>query len=265
MTSNTTEIPNENEALANQDYYYSRLEKDHFWFASRQNFLDILLVENSIDLSGKHGLEIGCGNSLVSSQLENRYNCKVDGIDLTNSNFRFPTKGQFFQIDITQSHQELKRKYDFIVLFDIIEHIENPKEFVSKAADFLKPNGFIFVNVPAYNAFYSRYDEVAGHVRRYDSKLVREHLLETDKKVTEISLIFWGFFFVPLLVVRKILLSIVKNKTNEEIYHLGFTPPNRIINGFLKWLGYIEKQLFLGTGFGTSVMGVFQLKDSERS
>ena len=262
MTSNTKNPTETNDALENQNYYYSRLQKDHFWFSSRQLFLDCLLKQNNIDLEGKIGLEIGCGNSLVSSLIEEKYNCKVDGIDLNSPSFRFPTKGAFFQTDITKNTPDLKEKYDFIVLFDIIEHIENVSEFLTKALEFSKPNGYIFVNVPAYNSFYSRYDEVAGHVRRYDSHLLKSHLLSggSATDVVELTQIFWGFFYVPLVIARKFILKFASKKSDEEIYHLGFMPPGRMVNSLLKYFSYIEKYLFLGTGFGTSVMGIYQRK-----
>lgn len=249
------------EDLSSQNFYYSRLQKDHFWFAARQMFLNYLLELNGLDIKGKRGLEIGCGNSLVSSEIEKCFDCIVDGVDLTNPDFRFETKGKFYQVDITQN-TSLDRRYDFIVLFDIIEHIENHAEFVDKAIGFLKPGGLIFVNVPAYGLFYSRYDKVAGHVRRYDSTMLRDHIgvSGADKKVTEISQIFWGFFFVPLVILRKLILGISTKKSDEEIYSLGFTPPNRFINYLLTALAFLEKYLFLGTACGTSIMGVYRKK-----
>jgi 2-polyprenyl-3-methyl-5-hydroxy-6-metoxy-1,4-benzoquinol methylase len=48
------------------------------------------------------------------------------------------------------AHEALrhKEKADIIVSFDVIEHIQNPREFISDAADLLKKNGRLFLSMP---------------------------------------------------------------------------------------------------------------------
>ncbi len=251
----TTTTLSSSEALENQDFYYSQVQKDHFWFRTRMSFLKKFLEDSNISLDSKKGLEIGCGNSLVSAQIEQSYNCIVDGVDLTNAKHRFATKGAFHQVDITTDNG-LAKDYDFIVLFDIIEHVSSPKEFIDHALKFLKPGGFVLINVPAYQFLFSKYDEVAGHLRRYHSGML-DH---DTASLTKLDAGYWGLFFVPLVFLRKQVLKLSNKRTPQEIYNLGFTPPNKLINFILVVLAKFELLLLTGTTMGSSIMGVYQKK-----
>ncbi len=246
-------------ALENQDFYYQLVQPDHFWFKARVDMLEYLLQQNKISLDGKLGLEIGCGNSLLSSQIEQKYNCVIDGVDLTNAANRVPTRGQFYQVDITQDQSMVKGDRDFIILFDILEHIESVPEFLNACLSYLKPGGYVLVNVPAHHFLYSRYDQVAGHIRRYTRPLLSQHLSD---QVTEVQQAYWGFFFVPLLIIRKILLNMKGNTTDKEIYKRGFLPPSKWLNSFLTFFSWIEMKLLIGTNIGTSILAIYK-KPSE--
>lgn len=245
-------------ALENQDFYYQLVKPDHFWFKARVDNLEILLKDNAIDLDGKKGLEIGCGNSMLSSQIEKKYNCIIDGVDLTNAGNRVPTRGKFYQVDITSGQDNLPKNRDFIILFDILEHIDDVPKFLDACLKYLKPGGHLLINVPAYGFLYSRYDEVAGHVRRYDSKMLRNHLNVSGLK--EVQLNYWGFFYVPLLVLRRFILNAKKGVSDQEIYRAGYLPPANWINFVLTQLSRLESWLLLGTTFGTAILAIYQKK-----
>ena len=57
--------------------------------------------------------------------------------------------------------------YDAVFLLDVIEHIPDDTAFLIAALQHLRRGGLIIVNVPASMLFFSDYDRVAGHVRRY--------------------------------------------------------------------------------------------------
>ena len=70
-------------------------------------------------------------------------------------------------LDIMEGDESLSCHYDSLLLLDVLEHIEDDSEFLMKCAELLKPGGYIIINVPAFIAFYSRYDKQVGHQRRY--------------------------------------------------------------------------------------------------
>jgi SAM-dependent methyltransferase len=52
-------------------------------------------------------------------------------------------------------------------IFDVLEHIEDDESFLGLINKLLKPNGRLYVTVPAYPFLWSAADAVAGHFRRY--------------------------------------------------------------------------------------------------
>ncbi len=111
---------------------------------------------------------------------------------------------------------------------DVIEHIEDDAAFLRSSLKHLKRNGVVVINVPAHMSFYSQYDEVAGHKRRYNSKSVKA--LFCAAKVQPLSIIQWGFSLLPLLLVRKIVLSFI---SRERTIRTGFAPPNALARKLL--------------------------------
>jgi hypothetical protein len=54
-----------------------------------------------------------------------------------------------------------------IGLFDVLEHIEDDKTFVGQMFDLVRPGGFLYLTVPAFNWLWSMSDVDAMHYRRY--------------------------------------------------------------------------------------------------
>jgi SAM-dependent methyltransferase len=55
-------------------------------------------------------------------------------------------------------------------LFDVIEHVDEPKAMMHEVVRVLEPSGVVVVTVPAFPALWSNTDDVAGHQRRYTKK-----------------------------------------------------------------------------------------------
>jgi SAM-dependent methyltransferase len=62
---------------------------------------------------------------------------------------------------------DIPGQLDGIFLIDVLEHIENDAEFVRKFYSKLKPNGRLFIYVPARMELYTEWDKNVGHYRRY--------------------------------------------------------------------------------------------------
>lgn len=58
-------------------------------------------------------------------------------------------------------------KYDSILYFDVLEHIENDRAEIQTAFSHLKQGGHLIVLSPAYEWLYSSFDKAIGHFRRY--------------------------------------------------------------------------------------------------
>ncbi|OMP31167.1 bifunctional 2-polyprenyl-6-hydroxyphenol methylase/3-demethylubiquinol 3-O-methyltransferase UbiG [Mangrovimonas sp. DI 80] len=77
-----------------------------------------------------------------------------------------------------------QEKFDSILYIDVIEHVENDSSEIQLAKNFLKPDGYLIILVPALNYLFSDFDRAIGHFRRYNKneieKVVGENL-ETIK------------------------------------------------------------------------------------
>jgi SAM-dependent methyltransferase len=62
------------------------------------------------------------------------------------------------------------RRFDTVLYIDVLEHIEDDKSELARAAHLLRPGGRLIILAPAYQALYSCYDKALGHYRRYDRR-----------------------------------------------------------------------------------------------
>ena len=72
------------------------------------------------------------------------------GLDLSESVCEFARKtNKINMLSCSIFDKKLKpHSYDIITLFDIIEHVPNPAEFIKRATELLKPNGGLVIDTP---------------------------------------------------------------------------------------------------------------------
>lgn len=63
--------------------------------------------------------------------------------------------------------------FDTLLYIDVIEHIEDDKGELERAAGLLKDGGHLVVLVPAHNFLRSPFDDAIGHYRRYDKHMLK--------------------------------------------------------------------------------------------
>lgn len=63
---------------------------------------------------------------------------------------------------------EAKPTFDTILYIDVLEHIEDDKAEMARAAERLHSGGRIIVLAPAYQYLFTPFDRAIGHFRRYD-------------------------------------------------------------------------------------------------
>ena len=73
------------------------------------------------------------------------------------------------------------RSFDLVCTFDIIEHVDDDEGALAEVSRTVKPGGAVLVSMPLHAEFWTSFDELVGHKRRYDptellSKLARHQL-----------------------------------------------------------------------------------------
>jgi hypothetical protein len=237
--------------------WYELADEDHFWCRWRLEAFRRQLASLAIHTDAPlKGIEIGCGNGLVRRQLEGVTNWEVDGADIDLDALRMnqTLRGQSFLYDIHERRTEMEAAYDFIVLFDVLEHIEGSEtqHFLESCSFHLKPGGKIFVNVPAMESLRSKYDEIAGHYFRYSKGLLTSQLTAAGFQADDVR--YWGFSLVLIAYLRKL---VVRSETDaDKIIEKGFRPPSSVINGLLSLMGRIETSILRRPWRGTSLLWV---------
>jgi SAM-dependent methyltransferase len=64
--------------------------------------------------------------------------------------------------------------FDTILYVDVLEHIEDDKRELERAAVRLSPGGHLLVLAPAHQWLFSPFDSAIGHFRRYSKRSLRE-------------------------------------------------------------------------------------------
>jgi SAM-dependent methyltransferase len=65
-------------------------------------------------------------------------------------------------------------RFDTLLYIDVLEHIEDDRSELERAAAHLKPGGYLAVLGPAHPWLYSPFDRAIGHYRRYTRPSLRE-------------------------------------------------------------------------------------------
>ncbi|MCK6418195.1 MAG: bifunctional 2-polyprenyl-6-hydroxyphenol methylase/3-demethylubiquinol 3-O-methyltransferase UbiG [Alphaproteobacteria bacterium] len=97
-------------------------------------------------LKGLKILDIGCGGGLVCEPLA-RLGASVTGVDADAQAIRVArnhAKAQGLAIDYIRGDlRACKRPYDIILALEILEHVDDPQDFINNAAKHLKPGGIM--------------------------------------------------------------------------------------------------------------------------
>lgn len=70
------------------------------------------------------------------------------------------------------------QRFDLVVAFDVIEHVEDDRAACRELRRVLKPGGRLVMSVPLHAARWTEFDELVGHARRYDVAALRTLLAE---------------------------------------------------------------------------------------
>ena len=78
----------------------------------------------------------------------------------------------------------------YITLLDVLEHIEDDREFLAELAAKMDPGATLIMTVPALQRLWSSWDVALGHYRRYDKAMVRERFAPVPFRLREVSYLF---------------------------------------------------------------------------
>ena len=168
-----------------------------------------------------HGdiLEVGCGvgsfTKLITDQsdFDSMYCIDISSAAIDHIKKRnFSKEIKIECLDLMDAEGE----YDFIVCMNVMEHVKDDVNFFKKLLELLKPGGVLFHLVPSHQFLYSKFDEAAGHFKRYDKNMMRS--FDTGENVKLIDQYYFNLIgALGYWAVYKILKSGDINDTEGEI------------------------------------------------
>ena len=230
------------------DEYYQFATIDHFWIKWRFEALRKILPKGYV---WGRTLDIGCGNGVVREQIEKYYNSTVAGCDLNLSALRMAPLGcgPLYFYNIHQRHKEFKESFSTILLLDVLEHIKEPISFLNSVSFHLKVGGRLIINVPVFQWFYSRYDKVQGHVKRYNFLLLKSELRLSGFNIENAT--YWCMSLMFLLLIRKFIMRFCRKK---QVMRIGFQPISPLIDYIMQFIRRIECVILPRPPAGTSLI-----------
>jgi SAM-dependent methyltransferase len=141
--------------------------------------------------------------------------------------------------------------FDWVLAFDVLEHIEDDRSAVLQMLRVLKPGGFFIFTVPALPSLFGAHDLALEHFRRYNKKMIQNLL--ADFKGCELG--FWMcFLFLPVALQRRF-----KRHSPRHRVHFMVLPKalNRIFYSILIFESWLIKKEF-PLPVGTTLYGVYQ-------
>lgn len=178
-----------------------QFEDSSFWFNHRNKCIVKLVME-----FGCPGLfaDVGGGNGFVSKGLSDAgiesvlIEPGVQGV--------INAKERGVKNIICSSFEDLNLEVNLlgaVGLFDVIEHIDEPGDFLAMIRPHLKLDSYIFITVPAYRCLWSNEDDDAGHFMRYNSIILESTLKDAGFNVVYSSYLF-SFLPIPIFLFRSI-------------------------------------------------------------
>jgi 2-polyprenyl-3-methyl-5-hydroxy-6-metoxy-1,4-benzoquinol methylase len=67
-----------------------------------------------------------------------------------------------------------EEQFDVIIYVDVLEHVEDDRDELNRAASHLRPRGHLIVISPAHQCLFTPFDAAIGHFRRYNRAMLRQ-------------------------------------------------------------------------------------------
>ncbi|MCK5073638.1 MAG: methyltransferase domain-containing protein [Bacteriovoracaceae bacterium] len=190
----------------------------HPWEKSRARFFKNI-IEKHIPRKNNVSkiLDIGSGDGHFARNLlaSHQDNFQIHCLDI---NYTYDFIGQHSHEKIKYIREHTNDEHDFIILMDVLEHIEDDSAALSDIINRnMKNDSCFLITVPAWNFLYSKHDLKLGHIRRYSPSMGKKLISDAGLEIIES-----GGLFHSLVIPRYLML--LRERifgASEEVSDLG--------------------------------------------
>ncbi len=160
-------------------------------------------LDRFIEQYGLHGpfLEVGCGRGDVSAYLAQKgwaglaIDFSASAVAAAQANLQASPQVAVRQ----QTLDEVAGAYDCIIMWDVLEHVEDDRAALRAVERLLRPGGQLLIAVPSNPREWRWDDDFYGHVRRYTVQ-------DISAKLNHAGLppeVFWDFTYPVFWLMRR--------------------------------------------------------------
>jgi len=184
--------------------YINQIENKRLYFKNLINKIS-KYIKNTDDV-----LEIGSYYGAFGSEIKKRVK-SYQGIELSKFASNYATKE--FGLNISNKNifsflDDNKKKFDIIFMFDVIEHLDDPKEVVKICSNHLNKNGRLIISTMNMDSFFAKltgkhYPWIISMHKFYFTdksikKLVNSNNLELNKIINDVRIITLEYLFLKI-------------------------------------------------------------------
>jgi len=189
-------------------------EMTFWWFVARRKIISNAMMK--LNISKGDVLELGSGtggNVKFLKAFGNYTGIEKEQVAIDYSQSKHP-QTNFIQGNLPQKLNEIRSKFDIVVLLDVLEHIEDDALTLDLAAKLLKKHGSIVMTMPAFPSLWTYHDDIHHHFRRYTKKELYLVCKKAGLLVNYHS--YFNFLLFPVIVVIRFLKKILKIKSSDD-------------------------------------------------
>lgn len=176
--------------------HYRDLHARHWWWRAREAVVARALERRSPEGGFRRALDVGCGDGLHFPLLL-KHADEVEGIEpdatllgVDPATGTVQREGGTIHVRPFDPDFAPDRRYDLIVILDVLEHLDDATAALAHAFDLMEPGGTLVVTVPAYLHLWTTHDRLNHHVTRYTTARLEAPLKAAGFRVVHVRHFF---------------------------------------------------------------------------
>lgn len=179
---------------------FHSLTSSQKYIIDRNNFTYRIIVDvldQYLDSAKKSVLDIGCGAGTTSFYMASKGK-KVYGIDIAHNSIaackesakqlHLEERTAFSVMDFPDESPK-EKKFDAVVCFEVIEHLQDDEKALKKIYALLDKGGIAIISTPSKNAplyktgYAEAFDKRVGHLRRYTVEELKDKCIKAGFEI----------------------------------------------------------------------------------